>query len=64
MKNTLLAATALTALSFSAFAADVPARTLAPVSPAPIFSWTGFYVGGTVGSLTASFRTFSRLRTH
>jgi outer membrane immunogenic protein len=59
MKNTLLVATALTALSFSAFAADVPARTLAPVSPAPIFSWTGFYVGGTVGSLTARFSNFA-----
>jgi len=50
MKNRLLLATALTALSFSAFAADLPARTFAPVAPAPIFSWTGFYVGGTIGS--------------
>ena len=56
MKNTLLVAAALTALSFSAFAADLPARTFAPVASAPIFSWTGFYVGGSVGSLTASFK--------
>ena len=54
MKKTLLAATALTTLSFSAFAADLPARTLAPVAPAPIFSWTGFYVGGSVGLISAT----------
>jgi outer membrane immunogenic protein len=56
MKNRLLLATALTALSFSAFAADLPARTFAPVAPAPIFSWTGFYVGGTVGAIGATTR--------
>jgi len=49
MKKTLLAATAFTALSFSAFSADLPARTFAPVAPAPIFSWTGFYVGANAG---------------
>jgi len=49
MKSRLLLATALTALSFSAFAADLPTRTVAPVAPAPIFSWTGFYVGGSLG---------------
>ncbi len=51
MKFLLLSATALTALSLSAFAADLPART-APavfVAPAPIFSWTGFYAGATAG---------------
>ena len=61
MKKILLAATALTALSFSAFAADLPARTFAPVASAPIFSWTGFYVGGTVGSLTSSIKETSSL---
>ena len=59
MKNTLLIATALTALSVSALAADLPARTLAPVASAPIFSWTGFYIGGTVGSLMASVKSTS-----
>lgn len=49
MKKTLLSATALTALSFSAFAADLSARTFAPVAPAPIFSWIGFYVGANAG---------------
>jgi outer membrane immunogenic protein len=54
MKNALLAATALTALSFSAFAADLPARTYAPVAPAPIFSWTGFYVGANAGFIRST----------
>ena len=57
MKNRLLLATALTALSFSAFAADLPARTAAPYAPAPIFSWTGFYVGGNVGYISAKTAT-------
>jgi len=49
MKKTLLATTAITALSFSAFAADLPARTFAPVAPLPIFVWSGFYAGVDVG---------------
>ena len=45
----LAAATAL--LATSAFAADLPAKvyTKAPVVVAPIYSWTGFYVGGNIG---------------
>ena len=54
VKNRLLLATALTALSFSAFAADLPARTAAPYAPAPSFSWAGAYVGGSVGAAVSS----------
>jgi outer membrane immunogenic protein len=57
MKNVLLSATALVALCTTAFAADLPTRAVAPVAPAPIFSWTGVYVGGTVGIM--SLRTTS-----
>ena len=55
MKNrlVLLAATAAAAFGVSsAFAADLPVRSEppAPFVPAvPIFTWTGFYVGGHMG---------------
>ena len=50
MKKVLLATAALTALSVSAFAADMPSRkapVVAPVAAAPL--WTGLYVGATAG---------------
>lgn len=41
------------ALAASAFAADLPARTYAPVAPiAPAFTWTGFYIGEHTGFTT------------
>jgi outer membrane immunogenic protein len=54
MRNILLSAVALSALAIgSASAADLPRRQAAaapvPVYAAPIFTWTGFYVGGEVG---------------
>jgi outer membrane immunogenic protein len=54
MRNILLSAVALSALAIgSASAADLPRRQAAaapvPVYAAPIFTWTGFYVGGQVG---------------
>jgi outer membrane immunogenic protein len=53
MKKFLLSATALVALTASAAAADLPARTYtkAPVysAPAAVYNWTGFYIGGHVG---------------
>ena len=54
MKKFLLATVALVALGATvpALAADLPARTYtkAPAYvPAPIYSWTGFYIGGHIG---------------
>ncbi len=55
MKKLLLGTVALAALgmSSSAFAADLGARVYTkapPPPPAPIYNWTGFYIGGHVGA--------------
>ena len=51
MKKILLAATVAALSSTAAFAADLPARTYtkAPAYVAPIYNWTGFYIGAKVG---------------
>jgi outer membrane immunogenic protein len=46
---------ALGVLSFGtvgAMAADMPVKA-APIAPPPLFSWTGFYIGGNAGGLWA-----------
>ncbi|SFK09996.1 outer membrane protein [Methylocapsa palsarum] len=50
LRRFLLASVGAAALAGSAFAADLPSRP-APViaPPPPIFSWTGLYVGGSIG---------------
>ena len=49
----LLSTVALAALAGTAFAADLPSRRAPPVyvppPSIPVFTWTGFYVGGQVG---------------
>jgi outer membrane immunogenic protein len=52
MKKILLSTVALVSLSAGALAADLPARRMAPapfVAAVPVFTWTGFYVGGNIG---------------
>jgi outer membrane immunogenic protein len=50
MRRLLLSATALAAVAGSALAADLPYRQPPPAYvPPPLFSWTGFYLGGQIG---------------
>jgi len=51
MKKILLASVAAIGMSGTALAADLPAQmpVRAPAVVAPLFSWTGFYIGGHVG---------------
>jgi outer membrane immunogenic protein len=51
IKKFLMGSVALAALTGTALAADLPSRRAPPVfvPPPPVFSWTGFYVGGQLG---------------
>jgi outer membrane immunogenic protein len=51
LRKILLASAGTIALASQAFAADLPSRAPPPVyvPPVPIFTWTGFYLGGQVG---------------
>jgi outer membrane immunogenic protein len=66
MKKFLLGTVALVALGATvpALAADLGARPVyskAPVYAAPIYNWTGFYVGGHLGGAFAGDNTFGGL---
>ncbi len=49
--KTMAAALAASTIAGSAFAADLPSRKVAPayIAPAPVFTWTGFYLGLNAG---------------
>jgi outer membrane immunogenic protein len=53
MRHIPLGTAALVALCGSATAADLPTYTKAPVVAAPIFNWSGLYIGGYVGGAVA-----------
>ena len=68
MKKLLLATVALVALGATvpALAADLGARPVynkAPAYAAPIYNWTGFYIGGHVGGAFSSDNNFNGLTT-
>src|SRR5665647_858600 len=69
MKKFLLGTVALVALGATvpALAADLGARapyySKAPAYAAPIYNWTGFYVGGHIGGAFASDNNFNGLVT-
>ena len=52
LKKFLLGVALLGATSTAALAADLPSRRAPPVyipPPVPVFTWTGFYLGGNAG---------------
>src|SRR3954464_12767906 len=65
MKKFLLATTALAAFAAPALAADLGARPYsynkAPAYVAPLYNWTGFYIGGHVGGAFAGSNNFNGL---
>jgi outer membrane immunogenic protein len=48
MKKLAIAIAAIALIGTPAFAADMPLKA-PPPAPAPVYNWTGFYVGGNVG---------------
>src|ERR1700743_1733653 len=68
MKKVLLATVALVALgpTVPALAADLAARpqyTKAPAYAAPLYNWTGFYIGGHLGGVFSDNSNFGGLTT-
>jgi outer membrane immunogenic protein len=62
MKKLLLATVALVALGAPALAADLAARPYTkapPIAAAPIYNWTGFYIGGHIGAAFNNNDTFN-----
>jgi outer membrane immunogenic protein len=50
LKHLLIATTALAGLTSTVLAADLPSRRApAPYVAVPVFTWTGFYIGGNAG---------------
>jgi outer membrane immunogenic protein len=60
MRNKLISSFAGTACSFAAsglaFGADIAVKAATP-SPAAVYNWTGFYVGGNIGASFGTFKT-------
>jgi outer membrane immunogenic protein len=51
MRKMILAVSALAISTMSAYAADLPAKARPyPPPPLPVWSWTGFYIGGHLGA--------------
>src|SRR5438045_3418383 len=63
MKKFLLATVALVALAAPALGADMGARSYskAPVYAAPLYNWTGFYLGGHLGGAFSGSNNFNGL---
>src|SRR5215813_8580264 len=56
-KSIPLAAVFSLAASGLALAADIGVKGPPPAPPAPVYNWTGFYVGGNLGVGLGTFKT-------
>ena len=57
MKKVVIAAALALSIAAPAFAADMPMKAAPPMAPPlPIFSWTGFYIGGNIGGAWSNNR--------
>ena len=57
MKKVVIAAALALGIAAPAFAADMPMKAAPPMAPPlPIFSWTGFYIGGNIGGAWSNDR--------
>jgi outer membrane immunogenic protein len=50
-RKIMLSSVAAIALPAVAFAADMPMKAYAPAPAAAVYSWTGFYIGGSAGAV-------------
>lgn len=56
LKQIFLGSTLIVAATGAGFAADLPAYPAPTMyDPAPVYNWTGFYVGGLIGVVSADF---------
>jgi outer membrane immunogenic protein len=56
-----IAALIVVGASVPALAADLGARTYAPAYAAPLYNWTGFYIGGHLGGAFSASNSFNGL---
>ena len=52
MNKIYLAASVLLTMTAAASAADLPMKAV--TAPAPVYSWSGFYIGGNIGGGSAT----------
>ena len=65
IKKLLLSMVVLSATAATSFAADLPSRRAPPVyipPPIPVFTWTGFYIGGNAGYAFDANNSFATSR--